>query len=381
MNKRENFLKAVSFQDSEWVPIDCSTHCGIMVQKFHELAQYYGVKNPECRLNLINMCSTMDERVWKNLPIDVRTVLLNLPDNLKIDYISDDIFQVSDFGFIMRKALYYNEFWDFPLKDATAENVASSKWWPDAFDVGRIRGLKEKVKKLYDETDFVLKLETPVPGLMETTQRMRGLEKFFIDLASDEKFVNNYLDKVVKVQKEFYSVVLNEIGEYLQVVEMADDFGSQTGLQISPETYRKYFKKRHEEVWKHIHNLTDAKLYLHSCGSVSDLIPDWIEIGLDIIQSLQPRAKNMEAERLKKDFGGKIVLWGGFDVQDVLPYGTPDEIDKEVKRIMEIFAPCGGYVFSPAHVIQPDVPLENIFAMFDAAVKYGKYPVKAIGKN
>jgi len=375
LDKRENFNRAVNFKESERVPIDCSTHCGIMVQKLNELANYYGIKTPECRLNLINMCSTMDERVWKNLPIDTRTVLLNPPDSLKINYLSDDIFQVSDYGFIMRKALYYNEFWDFPLKDSTAQNVASSKWWPDAFDPGRIRGLKEQVKKLYNETDFVLKLETPVPGLMETTQRMRGLERFFIDLASDEEFVNNYLDKVVKVHKDFYSVVLNEIGEYIQVVEMADDFGMQTGLQISVDMYRKYFKPRHKEVWDHIHSLTDAKLYLHSCGGVSELIPDWIEIGLDIIQSLQPKAAGMDAEKLKKDFGGKIVFWGGFDVQEILPYGTPDKIESEVKRIMDIFAPGGGYVFSPAHVIQPDVPLENMFAMFDAAVKYGKFPI------
>jgi len=375
LDKRENFNRAVNFKESEWVPIDCSTHSGIMLQKFQELANYYGIKNPEYRLNLVNMCSTMDERVWKNLPIDTRTVLLNPPDSLKINYLSDDIFQVSDYGFIMRKALYYNEFWDFPLKDSTAQNVASSKWWPDAFDPGRIRGLKEQVKKLYNETDFVLKLETPVPGLMETTQRMRGLERFFIDLASDEEFVNNYLDKVVKVHKDFYSVVLNEIGEYIQVVEMADDFGMQTGLQISVDMYRKYFKPRHKEVWDHIHSLTDAKLYLHSCGGVSELIPDWIEIGLDIIQSLQPKAAGMDAEKLKKDFGGKIVFWGGFDVQEILPYGTPDKIESEVKRIMDIFAPGGGYVFSPAHVIQPDVPLENMFAMFDAAVKYGKFPI------
>ena len=84
----------------------------------------------------------------------------------------------------------------------------------------------------------------------------------------------------------------------------------------------------------------------------------------------------MEANRLKEKFGGRIVLWGGLDVQEILPYGTPQEVEAEVKRIIEVFSPGGGYVFSPAHVIQPDVPLENIFTMFDAAVRYGKYPVK-----
>jgi uroporphyrinogen decarboxylase len=159
------------------------------------------------------------------------------------------------------------------------------------------------------------------------------------------------------------------------MVEYADDYGMQTGLQLSPAMYRKYFKKHHKQVWQHIHNLTDAKLYLHSCGAVSELIPDWIEIGLDIIESLQRRAKEMTAGKLKKEFAGKIVLWGGLDVQYILPYGTPEEVEAEVKRIIEIFAPGGGYVFSPVHVIQPDVPLENIFAMWDAVEKYGRYPI------
>lgn len=377
MNRRENFLKAVNFEEPEWVPIDCSTHAGIMKQKFIELAEYYGIKNPEHTDNIVGMCSTMDERVWRNLPIDTRTVLLNAPDSLEFFDIEDDVFRVSDYGFALRRAPLYNEFYDVysPLKDETAETVRDSKWWPDAEDPGRVRGLRDSVKKLYEETDYVLKLETPTPGLMETTQRMRGLERWFIDLVSDEKFVNNFLDKVVEVQKSFYSVALKEIGDLIQVVEMADDFGMQTGLQISPDIYRRYFKERHREVWTHIHNLTDAKLYLHSCGAISELIPDWIEVGLDIIESLQPLAKGMEAERLKNKFGGKIVLWGGLDEQRLLPFGTPEEIDAEVKRIINIFGPGGGYIFSPAHVLQPDQPLENIFAMFNAAVKYGRYPL------
>jgi uroporphyrinogen decarboxylase len=377
MDRRENFMKAVNFEEPERVPIDCSTHCGIMKQKFVELAQHFGVTDPEYKTNVVGMCSTMDERVWKNLPVDTRTVLMNAPDNFAVEDLSPDVFRISDYGFAMRRAPLYNEFYDplAPLKDETAATVASSKWWPNGADPGRVRGLRDEVKKLNQETDFVLKLETPTPGLMEMTQRMRGLERWFTDLALDEDFSNRFLDKVVETQKAFYTAVLEEIGDLIQVVEMADDFGMQTGLQISRETYQKYFKPRHKEVWSLIHDLTDAKLYLHSCGAVSELIPDWIECGLDIIQSLQPLAKGMDAATLKKKFGGKIVLWGGLDEQRLLPFGTPEQIDAEVKRIIGIFAPGGGYVFAPAHVLQPDQPLENIFAMMNAAVKYGRYPI------
>lgn len=373
MNRRERFVKACNFEEADRVPTDCSTHCGIMYHKFEELAEHFGIEDPEYRTNVVGMCDIMDERVWSRFPIDTRTALLGAPDSLVLTPMGKDTFQISDYGFIMRKASYYHEFWDFPLKDATAENVAQSKWWPDATDPGRVRGLRDTVKTLYDETDFVLKFECPINGLLEVTQRMRGMAQFMMDLVTDEPFVTAFLDRLVEVQKEFYTVTLEAVGDLIQVIEYADDFGMQTGLQMSPDLYRKYFKPRHKEVWDHIHNLTDAKLYLHSCGAISELLPDWIEIGLDIIESLQPRATGMEPEKIKREFGGKIVLWGGLDVQHVLPYGTPEQVDAEVKRVMEAYAPGGGYVFSPAHVIQPDVPIENIFAMWKAVEKYGQY--------
>ena len=375
MNRRERFRKVCSFEEADRVPTDCSTHCGIMFQKLLELAEHLNIPEPEYRTNVVGMCDTMDERVWSHFPIDTRTVLLNPPDSLVITPFSDEIFQVSDFGFIMRKASYYNEFWDFPLKNATAANVAQSKWWPNARDPGRIRGLRESVRRLREETDFVIKCECPVNGLMEVGQRMRGMEQFMMDLVIDEQFVTAYLDKIVEIQKEFYTVTLEEIGDLIDVIEYADDFGMQTGLQLSPELYRKHFKARHADVWSHIHDLTDAKLYLHSCGGIAELIPDWIEIGLDIIESLQPRAAGMEPARIKREFGGRIVLWGGLDVQQTLPFGTPEEVDAEVKYLMETYAPGGGYIFSPAHVVQPDVPIENLLAMWNAVENYGNYPI------
>jgi uroporphyrinogen decarboxylase len=129
------------------------------------------------------------------------------------------------------------------------------------------------------------------------------------------------------------------------------------------------------EMWRYIHNLTNAKIYLHSCGAVSELIPDWIENGLDILESLQPLAKGMDAKTLKDRYGGKIIFWGGLDVQRIMPFGNPDEVRAEVKRIIQTFAPGGGYIFSPAHAIQNDVSIENWLAMWEAVDKYGKYPI------
>jgi len=375
MDRRKNFLTACRFEEPEWIPTDCTSHAGMMNKEFDKIARYFGIDDPVYEENLVGMINTFDERIFGKFPIDVRTIWPGVPDKFEKKFIDEKTYQVSECGFILRMTDMYHEFYDFPLKDDTAETVKMSKWWPDPFDPGRTRGLRERVKALYDDTDFVIKAGIPINGLMEVSQRMRGLERFFIDLYEEEEFVNALLDKLLEVQMDLYTVYLEAIGDLIQVIEYADDFGMQTGLQISENMYEKYFKKRHQKIWSHIHNLTDAKIYLHSCGSISDLLPHWIEDGVDIIESIQPRARNMEPAELKKKFGGKIIFWGGLDVQGILPYGTPEEVDIEVKRLMEIYAPGGGYVFSPAHAVQYDVPVENWIAMWDAVEKYGKYPI------
>jgi uroporphyrinogen decarboxylase len=349
----------------------------MMNREFEKLSRHFGINNPKYDTNLVGMVDVFDERVWQKFPIDVRTIWMGKPDNFKKTRIGEGQYQLSDFGYIMKETPMYNEFYDWPLKgeNMTPENIRNSLWWPDAFDPGRIRGLRNMVKALYDDTDFVIKAGIPVNGFLEQSQRMRGMENFFIDLYENERLVNTFLDKQMEVQKKFYNVYLREIGKYIQVIEYADDFGTQTGLQISLELYRKYFKERHMEMWRYIHNLTNAKIYLHSCGAVSELIPDWIENGLDILESLQPLAKGMDAKTLKDRYGGKIIFWGGLDVQRIMPFGNPDEVRAEVKRIIQTFAPGGGYIFSPAHAIQNDVSIENWLAMWEAVDKYGKYPI------
>jgi uroporphyrinogen decarboxylase len=125
-----------------------------------------------------------------------------------------------------------------------------------------------------------------------------------------------------------------------------------------------------------VHARSGAYVFLHSCGSVYDLIPDLIEAGVDVLNPVQTSAANMEPERLKREFGDRLTFWGGGCCpQRVLPWNTPEEVAVNVRERLRIFAPGGGYVFAPTHDVQPDAPPQNVAAMYDAALKWGRYPL------
>jgi uroporphyrinogen decarboxylase len=143
---------------------------------------------------------------------------------------------------------------------------------------------------------------------------------------------------------------------------------------LSPQLYRKVVKPYHNELYQFIKSKTDAHLFLHTCGSVYDLIPDLIEMGVDILNPVQVSARNMDSALLKREFGRDMVFWGGgCDTQRVLPFGTPQEVKQEVRRRLEDLAPGGGYVFNQVHNIQAHTPPENIMAMYEAVEEYGHY--------
>ncbi len=150
-----------------------------------------------------------------------------------------------------------------------------------------------------------------------------------------------------------------------------DDLGMDNGPLMSPDTYRAIFKPRHAALNAYVHERSSMKTFLHSCGSLYDLMPDIIETGVDILNPVQITARDMEPEKLKAEFGDAITFWGGgADTRVVLPKGTPDEVRDHVRRNIETLAPGGGFVFATAHNMLPDIPPQNIEAMYDAVDEY-----------
>jgi uroporphyrinogen-III decarboxylase len=158
------------------------------------------------------------------------------------------------------------------------------------------------------------------------------------------------------------------LGDKVQVVFVSGtDFGTQRAPFISPQAYRDLYKPFQKQINDKIHELTNWKVFIHSCGSIYQLIPDMIEAGFDILNPVQCSAAEMDPVRLKKEFGDKLVFWGGgVDTQKTLPFGTPDDVYKEVRQRIDVFNNNGGFVFNSIHNIQSNVPTENMIAMFKA---------------
>jgi len=207
----------------------------------------------------------------------------------------------------------------------------------------------------------VADLET---SIFETSWYLTGLEKFLVDLITDAPYMKYLLDKVMEINIETGKHLIS-IGA--DILWAGDDFGTQHGMIMDPGLWREIFKPRINLMFEEFRKVNpEIKLAWHSCGSIPEIIPDFIEIGLDILNPLQPQAKGMDPEFLKKEYGKDLVFFGGIDIQHLLPYETPEKIRKEVKRICRILGKGGGYILAPAHNIQPDTPVENILAVYEA---------------
>lgn len=207
--------------------------------------------------------------------------------------------------------------------------------------------------------------------LFEPAWHLRGFEAFLTDLVANKSFAQNLLTRICDYQMASGSI-LAAIGA--DILWLGDDFGTQDSLIMSPDTWREFFKDRYAELFSAFKSIKpDIKIAFHSDGNIEPLLPEFIEIGVDIFQAVQPKA--IDPARLKKRFGDRLSFWGTVDIQETMPFGTPDDVFAEVRTRCETVGPGGGFIISPSHAIQPDVPLENILAFYDAAERHGVYSV------
>jgi uroporphyrinogen decarboxylase len=211
-------------------------------------------------------------------------------------------------------------------------------------------------------------------GPVHLTQFLRGFIDWFVDLGSDQRLFTSLMEATAEVQLAIVSKALDEVGDLVDIIACSDDLGHQNGPLCSPETYRKVIRPFHEKMFGLMHSKSSAKILFHSCGSVEPLVEDLIDTGVDLLNPIQVRARNMGSRYLKGKYGGRIGFWGAIDTQEVLPRGTPAEVREEVAKRISDLAPGGGYVVSAVHNIQPDVSPENICALFDAVEETGGHP-------
>ncbi|AQQ08536.1 methylcobalamin:coenzyme M methyltransferase [Sedimentisphaera cyanobacteriorum] len=237
---------------------------------------------------------------------------------------------------------------------------------------------KEKVSWYYNNTEFGIYVTLPamafgdialVPGpFLKDPKGIRGVEEWYISTAIRKDYIMKVFEKQCEVALENIELLADSLGDMPQVVFVTGtDFGAQRGPLISPETYREMYKPFQKAINDKIHKLTNWKVFMHCCGSIAPLIPDMIDAGFDVLNPVQCSAENMDPQMLKDEFGDDLVFWGGgVDTQKTLPFGTPEEVYKEVRERIDIFNEGGGYVFNSIHNIQSNVPLENLLSMINA---------------
>jgi uroporphyrinogen decarboxylase len=211
-------------------------------------------------------------------------------------------------------------------------------------------------------------------NFLERGNRLFGMEKFLIMLLSDPTLVENFFDRLLEATKEDFDKYLEAVEDRVDIIQLNDDLGHQDGPLISEELYRRLVKPYQRKLYEYIRRRTDMYLFLHSCGGIYPFIPHLIEIGVQVLNPIQYMARDMNPERLKREFGRDIAFWGGgCDTQHVLAAGSADDVRRETERMIDIFAPRGGFIFAQVHNIQPLVPLENVLAMFDAVKRRRAY--------
>jgi uroporphyrinogen decarboxylase len=379
MNSKERVIAALNHEEPDRVPLDLGGWVTTISQiAYNNLLKELGINRTREVFDWLRQNVAPEEDVLERLGVDTRYVHPGEPDSWKFaPEATDNGLALKDewgCGFVKQESSLYYNLMESPLRDGSLEDLENYPW-PDPRDPGYIRGVAEKAKKLADEGEYAVIGNFAWETWFERAWKLIGMDKFYMDFMMNPEFIHVLLDKTLSLHLEFLDHVLPECGQYLDVVIQGGDLGGQQTTLMSPQHYREFIKPRQARAIELIRNHTSAKVFYHTCGAVSSLIPDFIEIGVDILNPVQVRANGMDAEKLKKEFGGQIAFWGGIDSQHVLPRGSVQDVEKEVAHLVRAMAPGGGLVACAVHNIQADVPPKNVLALFDSVRKMGVYPI------
>jgi uroporphyrinogen decarboxylase len=366
-------LTALNHKEPDRVPIDLwGTASRICNDLYFEIVRREGWKEYGPCVRASRSGDYVDYRVSNLIDADFRHTNIGHPKYFN-KHVDGDGNAISEWGYGTKTVAGHPTVTYHPLAKAEVSDIEKHKW-PLIEDPGRIEGLKGQVENWHYNTDYFITSTAAVSGLMiDICPYLRGFDQFFMDLHLDQKFAHTLIGKVADIISELYLYYLSPIGEYIDWIEFSSDHGMQDRPLVSPDTYKKFFKKPYTQLFNEVKRAAPhAKIFLHSCGSVRELIPDFIDMGVDVLNALQPRATGMNSFELKREFGNEIVFHGGLDIQGGINGSIEDAVN-EAKTRLKAFAPGGGYIFAPANHFMQDVPIENFFTLYQTALEYGKY--------
>jgi len=365
MNSLERVRICFAHREPDRVPIDFGGWLSGSKQGAHEkLAAHLGIGAGEW--------SVYDpgESIQRRFEIDFRRVTPRTPARAAACENPDG--SVTDaWGITRVRENEDDQIVHFPLADASVADLAAYSW-PDADAPGRYERVRAEAVAIHAR-GLAVSAQPDINGVFELACWLCGFDRVLMDMAADPDFIRALFERITRIQEALAGGYYTALGDEAEMVQLGDDFGTQNGPFFSPGMYREmivpYQRRYHAAIRAH----TSAKIFHHSCGSVYRLVEDMIATGVEILNPVQHSAAEMDLARLKKEFGSRLVFHGGIDVQTVLPRLSPEGVRDEVKRVIDVLAPGGGYVLAPSHNIQADCPPENVVAMLEAALEFGGY--------
>jgi uroporphyrinogen decarboxylase len=314
-----------------------------------------------------------DEALLQRFDIDFRWLVPNWVQLTEREDVSGYI----DMWGVPYRAL---EDWDHcvvdgaPLREASIDEIDDFPW-PDPHDPKQFEGLREQAKFLYEETDYVVGADAIKAGMLMNSLQLRGYDQFFMDLVLNVDLAEKLMDKILWTLKEMWTHYMEEVGDYVQLAYVTDDFGTQKSMMISPKMFRELIKPRWKELNDHIKSLGDVRIMFHSDGAILPLLEDFVDMNVDILNPVQTSVSGLEDTfSLKEKFGDRLSFHGAIDVQQMLPNATTGELEAEVTRRIYDLGRNGGYILAPCHNIGHDIPPENVVTLFEKAREYGNDP-------
>ncbi len=407
MTSRERILAAIAHEEPDRVPVDLGStpSSGISAIAYGRLKRHLGIGGGHTRVyDVVQQLAQPEDDVLDRFGIDV-VDLGRTFDTAGADWYEVELFDGSAAQYpawfhpdpapgdgwrahapdgteiaIQLKDMHFFDQSHFPWLDdypgdlsGLPEAMAKVHWaalahspWDHAGDPGFWDTLRANTLALREQTDRAIMVVVGC-NLFEWGTFLRRMDNFLMDLLAEPEEVERLLDALMEIHMATLEKVCAAVGDIADLCRFGDDLGMDTGPFMAPGAYRELFKPRHARLCDYVHRHSSMHTFLHSCGSIHALLPDLIEAGFEVINPVQTACRDMEPEKLKREFGGEVTFWGGgVDTRDVLNNGTPADVRADVLHRLEVFAPGGGFVFNTVHNILSDVPPENIVAMFDA---------------
>ena len=378
MNHRGRVLTALNHEEPDRVPVDCGgQQTTFMIETYESFKAHLGLNDIPTKI-MSHKWQTVfvDEQILERFSIDCRHVRppMKTEPELFESAEGEKIF-IDEWGVKRRVEAGYANIIGYPLQTATLMDLEKYPW-PKPAEILDFSGIKSQAQQLSSKGEYAIVGYMGSPGnLFEQSWYLRGLTEFLMDLIANKDFAHALLSTILEIRKQNAALFLKEVGQYLDVFQLADDLAMQNMTLMSPELYREMIKPYQIELFQCVKELTPAKIYYHSCGAVTMFLDDLIDLGVDILNPVQVSAEGMETDQLKKRFGKKLTFWGAIDTASTLPNGSVKDVQNEVRKRISDLSPGGGYILAPVHNLQPDIPPENIIAMYEEALRFGKYPI------